>query len=610
MKKKLFANALFLSMALLTTSCNLGDVQIIVQSSEQQSVSSVDSGSASNDSSKEDQNSTASEVSSVGDQSEQPQVSEDESSQASVQPSEASEAEPVESTSAESSVAPQESSAAPQESSAAPQESSEIEVVPDPGAEENCIVKEDTEIIMWSTFNTTYQAFLDNAAISLRKHEPHIKVTIVKQGANYSGLKDMIVNGFAANNYPDLAPAYPDSVNDFIDAMKALDIGKYMNNKNYGWTEDDLNDIYPAYLEEGSSYSIPGTYSLPLAKSTEAMFYDRRVLKVDLSQIDNTINNGKPISEDYLNNLTWEEMFDHLCPALLTYNDQLIAAGKTPLIDKNVESLNGLYSVIGYDSDDNLFITLAEQYGLGYTSVNTNLGVGSLDFVEKGSDGRFSGVSEGYRNLMKKFNDAYLKHYIVTQGTYGGYTSKLSNSNACLFSIGSTGGTSNQFSESNPKDIGVANIPHAEGRKLKVINQGPSMAFLNHKDENRAIASWLFYKEFTQGVFPIAWSTTTGYSPIRKSVAESDDYMDFSDPDQFDAATTDILMARASVYSGSVGPYLFTSPVFTGSSTARSEVGGLMQNCLTNGEDKGVLTDENLLKFFKTAYDNTVLKMR
>lgn len=479
-----------------------------------------------------------------------------------------------------------------------------------PEVEENCIIKEDTEIIMWSTFNTNYQAILDNAAASLKKHEPHIKVTIVKQSTNYSGLKDMIVNGFAANNYPDIAPAYPDSVNDFIDALKALDIGKYMKNEKYGWTQDDLDDIYPAYLEEGSSYSIPGTYSLPLAKSTEAMFYDRRVLSVDLSQIDATINDGKPISEDYLNNLTWEELFDHFCPAILTYNDQLIAEGKTPLINKEVESLNGLYSVLGYDSDDNLFITLAEQYGLGYTSINSTLGVGSLDFVEKDDKGAFAGVSQEYHDLMMKFNDAYNKHYIVTQGTYGGYTSKLANSNACLFSIGSTGGTSNQFSESNPKDIGVANIPHAEGKRLKVINQGPSMAFLNHKDENRAIASWLFYKEFTQGNFPIVWSTTTGYTPIRQSVSESSDYMDFSDPSQYDEATSDILMARASSYSGSVGPYLFTSPVFTGSSTARSEVGGLMQSCLTNGEDKGILTEANLLEFFKTAYDNTVLKMR
>lgn len=477
-------------------------------------------------------------------------------------------------------------------------------------AEENCIIKEDTEVIVWSTFNTTYQAVLDKAVASLKKHEPHITVTIVKQSANYAGLKDMIVNGFAANNFPDMAPAYPDSVNDFIDAAKALNIGKYMNNAEYGWSADDVADIYPAYLEEGSAYSIPGTYSLPLAKSTEAMFYDRRVISVDLSSIDSTINNGRPISEQYLSTITWEELFGKLCPALLTYNDQLIAQGKTPLIDKNSDALGGTYAVVGYDSDDNLFITLAKQYGLGYTSVDSVLGVGSLDFVEKDASGKnFAGVSDEYKNLMKTFNNAYVNKYLITQGTYGSYTSKLSNNNGCLFSIGSTGGTGNQFSASNPKDIGVTNIPRPEGKRLAVINQGPSMAFLNHKDENRAIASWLFYKEFTSGNFPIEWSTTTGYTPIRQSVAESDDYMDFCDVSQYDEATVDILYARAAAYSGSVGQYLFASPVFTGSSTARSEVGGLMTNCLKNGEDGGVLTDENIVKFFKDAYDHTILKM-
>ena len=577
MKKRLIT-ALLMAGSLLLTSCGNIDIKKIASA-----ILDEDSSSES--------------------QSQEPQSQSSDNSEASIS---SSASNPQSSASSSAS----QSESQPSSISSNPASSSSEEVSSDPGAEENCIVKEDTEITIWSTFNVTYQAVLDNAAASLKKHEPHITVNIVKQGANYSGLKDMIVNGFAANNYPDMAPAYPDSVNDFIDAAKALNIEKYMKNADYGWTNEDLDDIYEAYLEEGSSYSIPGTYSLPLAKSTEAMFYDRRIISVDLSAIDSTINNGKPISETYINNLTWEELFGKLCPALLTYNDQLIAAGKTPLIDKNVESLNNKYAVVGYDSDDNLFITLAQQYGLGYTSVDPIMGTGSLDFVEKDASGRFAGVSDDYKNLMKMFNDAFTKNYILTQGTYGAYTSKLSNNNACLFSIGSTGGTSNQFSDSNPKDIGVANIPHAAGHPHAVINQGPSMAFLNHKDENRSIASWLFYKEFTQGNFPIVWATTTGYTPIRKSVAESDDYMDFCDVGQFDEATSDILMARAAAYSGSVGQYLFSSPVFTGSSTARSEVGGLMQNVLTNGEDGGVLTDANLVQFFKDAYDHTVLKMR
>ena len=47
-----------------------------------------------------------------------------------------------------------------------------------------------------------------------------------------------------------------------------------MYNEEYGWTEEEQEDYVAAYLEEGSNYSVPGTFSLPLSKSTEAMYYD------------------------------------------------------------------------------------------------------------------------------------------------------------------------------------------------------------------------------------------------------------------------------------------------------------------------------------------------
>ena len=89
---------------------------------------------------------------------------------------------------------PEQSSRPADQSQDSTEQASSSEEPVDPAVEENCIIKEDTEITIWSTFNSTYQAVLDNAALALKKHEPHITVTIVKQGANYSGLKDMIVS--------------------------------------------------------------------------------------------------------------------------------------------------------------------------------------------------------------------------------------------------------------------------------------------------------------------------------------------------------------------------------------------------------------------------------
>ena len=44
-------------------------------------------------------------------------------------------------------------------------------------------------------------------------------------------LKDEVVKGVPANNYPDVVAAYPDSVADFITAGVPLKMDKYMNSK-------------------------------------------------------------------------------------------------------------------------------------------------------------------------------------------------------------------------------------------------------------------------------------------------------------------------------------------------------------------------------------------
>ena len=459
----------------------------------------------------------------------------------------------------------------------------------EPGPQDHYI-NEPTTITIWTTFNDTYQAVINNAIAEFQQMEPNVTVTNTKQQGSYDDLKKMCVDGFAVDNYPDLVAAYPDSVADFINNFKALDIEPYMTNPQYGWTEDDFFDIPEAYIEAGQKYSMPGTYSLPSAKSTEAMYYNQTVLLgVDLSDIDATINNGMPLNDAYLQNLTWEELFEKLIPALDTY-DQAQPADKK-IIDRTTFTD---WAWVGYDSDDNLFITLAEQYGLGYTSLNPTTGKGILNFN-----------NDGMKNLMKKFKGYYDKHYFTTKGVINTNVNYRSTAGAMLFSIGSTGGVKYQFSTDNPLNVGVAPIPQAAGRAKKVISQGPDFAFLDHESNNRALATWLFYKLFTSTKYNTGWATTTGYSPVRYSVMETADYQDYADASDKDDETLGRLTALNAQYATSVLDYLFTSPVFKGSSEARNQVGTIFAACVAAGNN----LDSQIDSIFQTAYDNTVLKM-
>ena len=451
-------------------------------------------------------------------------------------------------------------------------------------------------VTMWATFNTNYQAIIEKAIKNFEAANPEWRIDYVKQNGSYNDLKDMVVKGVPAGNYPDLVVAYPDSVADFLYTGKALDITPYMTNEEYGWTKEDFDDIPTAYIEEGQNYMIEGTFSLPICKSTEAMYYNKAIIGVDLSEYDAEINGGEAIDEDYINSLTWDELFDHLCPAIVAWNNDQPDAKK--LIDTSEGSKGAEWkdnwAVVGYDSDDNLFITLAEQYGYGYTSVDKQTGNGSIDFV-----------NDGMKGLMKKFNDAYKNHYFTTKNIIGKNVNYLSTVGAMLFSIGSTGGVGYQFSTSNPLDVGVARIPQAttDEDDAKIINQGPSIAFMKRDVETAAYAEhvWKFYKELTTTKIATEWATTTGYTPIRRSVTETADYQKYMDESLSELKTASRLTARNAKYAASVGDYLFSSPVFLGSSKARTAVGALAGACI---KDDNI--DANIDKLFNEAYNNAI----
>ena len=455
-------------------------------------------------------------------------------------------------------------------------------------AEETCFIKEDTTISIWSTTGKDNKVFLDQFIEEFQKAEPHVTVDNHIISGNYSDIKTNTLQGFGADNYGDLVVCYPDHVADYINAGKAVDLTPYIENAEYGLTDKD--DYYHAYIEEGQQYSIPGTYSLPYCASTEAMYYNYDVLKgLDLSDYDATINGGNPITQSYLNNLTWEEIFEHLAPAIKAHD---AANPKSKLIKDGDNT-----AVLGYDSDDNLFITLCAQYGIPYTHINEVTGEGVFDFYE----------NEEARNkladILVKYNGYFKNGYITTQGVLKAYTNTLFTAQNSLFSVGSTAGVSHQFSTSNPMDVEVTSIPKAADGDLKTIKQGPSLCILSHgalgkpdtnEVKNRKLASWLLYKTITSAKNSTTWSLNTGYTPIRKSTKESKKWLEYTEYEDLDANTIDSLKARNADYTAQdkIQNSLFTSPAFLGSSTSRTAVGAALTQALqaTSLDKAGALT--------------------
>ncbi|MCR5348477.1 MAG: extracellular solute-binding protein [Bacilli bacterium] len=448
---------------------------------------------------------------------------------------------------------------------------------------EDHVMETPTEIYFMSNFS--YQSTIEKIIEAFKEVEPNITVHNVKETGGYDDVRNKVISQLATQEHPDMFVGYPDSVQEVMQYGAVVKLDNYMNDEVYGWSAKDKKDIIQAYMSEGQMYPLPGTYSLPFAKSTEAMYYNKTVLiGLDLKSIDPTINDGAALSVDYLNDLTWEELFDHLIPALKAYDDAQDAEHKI------LTGTAKAHHIFGYDSDDNLFITLAEQYGYGYTSID-EYGEGHLDFI-----------NDGMKGLMKTFKKAYDSTGFFTKGTNNNeYTNYTFTDSSCLFSVGSTGGSKYQVSADF--DTGVARIPHAEGEEPKVINQGPSLAILKH-DDNRALASWLFYRFLSNKLNAATWAMETGYAPIRYSVLEDGDYQDFVDESTKTPRSEEQIKAAVASYMGQVGPDMYSSPVFKGSAQARVEVGALLSNCLLSQN-----LDGEIDTLFQTAYDNTLKKM-
>lgn len=450
---------------------------------------------------------------------------------------------------------------------------------PNPGGEsqveENCLIKEDTSIDFLCMVDGDYLKKLQSMVDSFMQEEPHVKVRLYNPlgSGDYSAIERVIVAGFFKEDYPDIAQCYPDNVVKYIAQGYAINVDNFLNNEIYG-IASDKDDYISAFLEEGTKYTVEGTYSLPFCKSTELMYYNADALiGLDLSSVDNTINEGHPLTEAYLDNLTWSELLDKLCPAIYSYNESQTDENK---IYDNSDPQSAVFT---YDSDENFFITLANQYGYGYTSI-TDEGVGSIDFD-----------NPGMRAMVKKLKIAKDLKYVQTRGSnYRDYVSNLFTARKALFTVSSTASLSYNYNKKNPFDIGVARLPHAENKEYVSINQGPSVCLLNHNDDNRSLASYLLWKHITTQHNSSSWSLATGYMNIRNSSYETEEYIDaLNKGDDPTADLYDVIKSSNLKKIMEVKESTFNTYVFKGSSNARSNVGLLLTDALlSDGSDEAI----------------------
>ena len=239
---------------------------------------------------------------------------------------------------------------------------------------------------------------------------------------------------------------------------------------------------------------------------------------------------------------------------------------------RQIQEIDPYCYPLGYDSDSNWFITMAEQLGTGYTS------------AEEGNHYIFN--NDGNKAWLTELKGYFDEGLFTTKGLLSTYTSSLFTAAAnpgevcCYMCIGSSAGASYQSpskdSEGNyPFNVEIAPIPQHDLNNPKAIQQGPSVCIFNDKDPQKVCASWLFVKYLsTNQELQADMSKINGYTPILKSVSEIPVYKKWIEEGKD-------IQAKATKVCIEQRDSNFVSPSFVGSSAARDQVGDALDAILS-----------------------------
>jgi len=417
-------------------------------------------------------------------------------------------------------------------------------------------------IKFYHTMGSNLSDVLNAYITEFNKLYPNIHIEHEQVGG-YDDVRDQVKTELTVGNQPNIAYCYPDHVALYniaravvtLDDLIASDIKVTRadgTTETLGLTEAQIADFIEGYYNEGKQFGDGLMYTMPMSKSTEVLYYNKTFFEANNLQVPKT----------------WAEL-ETLCAQIKT-------------IDPNCIPL-------GYDSEANWFITMTEQYGNPYTSAS--------------GDNHFLFDNDANKSFVKMFREWYQKGYVTTQEIYGAYTSGLfiaQTGTRSYMSIGSSAGATHQrpamVNNEYPFEVGIATIPQVNADAPKVISQGPSLCIFKDANPQEVVASWLFVKFLTTTVeFQAEFSMASGYVPVLKSVASNPVYAQFlqnaDGGDYISALSAKVCLEQEKAY--------YTSPAFNGSSTARDQVGLLMQSAFTTNDNGDV--DALMNKLFAAA---------
>jgi multiple sugar transport system substrate-binding protein len=243
-----------------------------------------------------------------------------------------------------------------------------------------------------------------------------------------------------------------------------------------------------------------------------------------------------------------------------------LSVHKTPA---EIQAIKDNFVPITYDSPANAFITLTRQWGGEYTGI-TSARTGIIKFDNPQT-----------RAMLSYFFDNR-DDVFTLPGKWGTeYASDAFKVGQTAVTFGSTGGarynTPTVVDGEYVFEFGLMPMPYNADmpENRTAIQQGTNMSITTAGDDQQKLASWLFLQFLTSKDTQLDFALKTGYSPVRYSVYDTPEYIQFTqglDSSGNPLGGEALMISLAANAAAQQSDFLFYDQAFIGSSTARAEV--------------------------------------
>jgi multiple sugar transport system substrate-binding protein len=423
-------------------------------------------------------------------------------------------------------------------------------------------------ITFYHTMGYARQETLNDIIKEFNALYPNITIEHENRGS-YDMIRDDIVLELMNGKSPNLAYCYSDHVALYDKAQAVATLDEYIaytetvtradgTTEIMGLTQADIDGFVDAYYEEGRVFGDGKMYTLPHSKSTEVLYYNKTFFEEHNLQVPTT----------------WDEV-----EAVAEY----------------IKSVDPTAIPLGYDSSANWFITMCEQLGSPYTS------------LEEGN--HFLYDNPANHEFVSRFREWYQNGYVTTAEIYGEYMSNLFTKSKVYMSIGSSAGASyhcpSEIQNVNgqivyPFEVGVAMIPQVDINNPKVVLQGPSLCMFKKSNPQEMAATWLFMKYLTTDLTAQAYfSAASGFAPVIEDLDKKHPVFEAMLEKADGNAYLPLTCIKQCLAQSDA---LFVSPAFAGSVAAREMVGELLPYCMIGAPAEG----QSAADFIKTAFKESI----